>query len=188
MPTIFTHAAVPLALAVGAGQRAVSRRLAVAGGIASIAPDFDALGLHLGVPYGSPFGHRGFTHSLVFAVALGVIALLASGWLRTSKPKAFMFVAISAASHGLLDMCTNGGRGVALFWPFTDERYFFPWRPIEVSPLTLGRLLSDRGRDVFASELMWVWVPALVLFASIAVARRLRVFRRAARNAPHAGC
>jgi len=119
-------------------------------------------------------GHRGFTHSLVFAVTLGVIALLASGWLRTSRLKAFIFVALFAASHGLLDMCTNGGRGVALFWPFTNERYFFPWRPIEVSPLTLDRLLSERGAAVLGSELLWVWMPAVVIGAGIGLVRRLR--------------
>ncbi len=33
-------------------------------------PDLDAIGFWLGVPYKSFFGHRGFTHSIAFAVLL----------------------------------------------------------------------------------------------------------------------
>jgi inner membrane protein len=174
MPTIVSHAAVPLAFGLGLGREAVSRRLLMAAVAASIVPDLDVIGYRLGVPYGSAFGHRGFTHSLAFAMVLGLVALLSSRWLMTSRMKAFVLVVASAASHGLLDMCTNGGRGVALFWPFTDERYFFPWRPIEVSPLSLARVLSERGAQVFASELVWVWAPAAVLCALIAIGRRMQ--------------
>jgi inner membrane protein len=69
-------------------------------------------------------------------------------------------------SHALLDACTNGGLGVAFFSPFDKRRFFFPWRPIEVSPI--GHL--DAG--VLVSELRWVWLPFLSLAIVIAVARR----------------
>ena len=68
MPTILTHPAVPLALALGTGGRLTPPRLAVAGVICSSLPDVDSLGFWAGVPYASLFGHRGFTHSLFFAV------------------------------------------------------------------------------------------------------------------------
>ena len=42
------------------------------------------------------------------------------------------------ASHGVLDALTDGGPGVAFLAPFDDTRYFFPWRPIRVSPLWRG--------------------------------------------------
>jgi inner membrane protein len=115
-------------------------------------PDADAIGFRLGIPYGAPFGHRGATHSLVFALLVAVLATSASRALRLPKPKLFLLVLISVASHGLLDSLTNGGRGIALLWPFTNARYFAPWRPIPVAPIGL-RFLSWRGMCVALVEL-----------------------------------
>ena len=60
----------------------------------------------------------------------------------------FLFLFVSTLSHGLLDMLTNGGLGVALFVPMSNERYFFPWRPITVSPIGLSRFVSAWGLRV----------------------------------------
>jgi inner membrane protein len=76
------------------------------------------------------------------------------------------------ASHGVLDALTDGGLGVAFFAPFTARRYFFPWRPIEVSPIGLG-LFSERGAEVFASEFVWVWLPSLALVSAVWCVRKL---------------
>jgi inner membrane protein len=171
MPTIFSHAAVPLALATGLGRFAVSSRLLAAGAIASMLPDIDVLAFHFGVPYGAPFGHRGATHSLAFALVVGLIALAAAGPLKTSRRAAFAFVTASAASHGLLDMLTNGGSGIALLWPFSDERFFFPWQLIEVSPLGLRFFASARAVDVLSSEILWVWLPAVTLCGFVRLLR-----------------
>lgn len=135
-------------------------------------PDLDVLGFNLGVAYGSPFGHRGFSHSLCFALAL---ALFAAGFYRTLGTRfltawASLFIAI--ASHGMLDACTDGGSGIAFLWPFSDARYFMPFQVIEVSPLGVARFLSERGFVVLISELVWVWSPAIVFAALLAVARR----------------
>jgi inner membrane protein len=51
------------------------------------------------------------------------------------------------ASHGILDAFTNGGLGIALFSPFDNSRYFFPFRPIQVSPIGAG-FFSMRGLRV----------------------------------------
>ena len=67
---------------------------------------------------------------------------------------------LAAASHGLLDAMTTGGRGVAFFSPFSNRRYFLPWRMIEVSPIGIRPFFSERGAQVFASELTWIWIPA----------------------------
>jgi inner membrane protein len=52
---------------------------------------------------------------------------------------------VGAASHGILDAMTNGGLGVALLSPLDTTRYFRPWRPIQVSPISLRRFFSDEG-------------------------------------------
>jgi inner membrane protein len=172
MPTIFTHVAVPLAVGVALGTRLISPRLLCAGILASIAPDLDVLGFRLGVAYSAIDGHRGLFHSLAFALFLALLAALAARPLQSTAARAFAFVGIAAASHGLLDMLTTGGMGVALFWPFSDTRHFFPWRLIRVSPLSLQRLLSPAGRAVMASELWVVWLPAALLCLTLWSARR----------------
>jgi len=68
------------------------------------------------------------------------------------------------ASHGALDAMTNGGKGVAFFAPFSDGRYFLPFRPLEVSTLDLNRFMSAQGTNVLKSELLWVWTPLCLIF------------------------
>ena len=42
-------------------------------------PDIDVIGFRFGIHYGDFWGHRGFTHSLVFAALLaGAVALILS--------------------------------------------------------------------------------------------------------------
>ena len=180
MPTILTHAAVPLAIGLGLGSRAIAPRLLLAGVAAAMAPDLDAIGLRWGIAYADIDGHRGLLHSLAFAALLGLLAAVAAGPLRTTRPRAFAFVLACAASHGLLDMLTTGGLGVAWFWPFSDARHFLPWRVIKVSPLSLDRLMSPRGVAVMVSELWAVWLPAAVFCASCLVVRRVRARAREA--------
>ncbi len=172
MPTILTHAAVPLAIGLGLGARVIGPRLLAAGVLASMAPDLDVIAFRLGIAYGDVLGHRGWSHSLAFACLTGLLAMGCHRQLRAGAVPAFLFVTLAAVSHGLLDMFTNGGRGVALLWPVSAERLFFPWQVIEVSPLTLARLFSERGLAVMLSELSWVWLPACALCAALALARR----------------
>ena len=151
MPTIFTHPAVALTRSwFGAS---VPRRAVIAAILGSILPDIDVAAFAFGIPYASPYGHRGITHSLLFAL---LYALVASLTLRT--PRAFAFIFLCTVSHTLLDALTDGGLGVALLAPFSNERFFFPWRPIRVSPIGT-RFFSARGIPTIVSEWVWVWMP-----------------------------
>ena len=161
MPTILTHAAIPLTLGVALGPTRIPRRLLLAGMFAAIVPDMDVIAFKLGIEYANQLGHRGASHSPAFALALGGLAALLASWLRTRAWVAWAFVSLACASHPLLDMCTTGGLGVALWWPFSDQRLFFPAQFIKVSPLTLERLLGPAGIAVIKSEIMWVWLPCL---------------------------
>ena len=148
MPTIFSHPAVALALRV-------PRRIAVAAVVLTILPDADVAGFAFGIRYGSTFGHHSFTHSILFAAVAAFVATLI---LRADR-RAFALLFICALSHGVLDAMTTGGRGIAFFSPFSNQRYFLPWRPIRVSPIG--------GIDVrvLMSELRWIWLPAIALAA-----------------------
>lgn len=182
MPTILTHPAVPLMLGLALGPALVPRRLLLAGVAASILPDLDVIGFRLGISYGQELGHRGVSHALVFALLLGLIALAMAPWLRARRGTACAFVAAGAASHGLLDMCTNGGLGVALLWPWSAERLFFPLHPIQVSPFSLSKVFGPDAARLFGSELVWVWLPCLGIGLALYAARRALSGRRA-----HAG-
>lgn len=122
----------------------------------SFLPDLDVIAFALHVPYEAEWGHRGASHSLVFAAALAVpVALL----LRRRAPIAITLATafVVVASHGLLDTLTDGGLGIALAWPFSLERFFAPVRPIPVSPIGPA-FLSPRGLYVAATELL-MFVP-----------------------------
>lgn len=171
MPTVFTHPAVPLALGLGLGRGLISRRLLVGGVIGSVLPDLDVAAFRFGIPYAAEFGHRGFSHSLLFALLVALLGACFCRSLRTSFLRALLFLFAAGGSHGLLDAFTNGGLGIALFWPWSDERFFAPVRVIEVSPLSLGAFLSARGVVVLQSELIWVWLPACAVGMLLKTAR-----------------
>ena len=163
MATPLSHLAVPLALTAALGGDIVPPGLMALALACAVLPDIDALGLWLGIPYEHPFGHRGFTHSLLFAVMLAGTGTLLASRLGYDPLTAFGVLLVSAASHGLIDAMTNGGLGIAFFSPFSHRRGFLPWRVIEVSPLRPSALFSRRGFGVLRSELRWVWMPSLVV-------------------------
>jgi inner membrane protein len=129
----------------------------------SLLPDADVLSFRLGIPYESPWGHRGFTHSLTFAIFCGFFFTLFASKLKASKYQVFCWIFLATLSHSFLDALTNGGLGVAAFWPFSNERFFFPLRPIQVSPIGIGGFLSLRGLIVLGSEILVVWLPILLM-------------------------
>lgn len=177
MPSVFTHIAVPLAIGLGLGRKKIPVPLLAAGMLATVIADADVLAFRLGVDYASEFGHRGFTHSIVFAILLGLIAAGLAGKWQLGKLPAFLFVTLCALSHPLLDAMSNGGLGVALFWPFDDTRHFFAYRPIEVAHIGL-RFFKEDTFITLKSELIHVWVPAVVLCGL------LFVFNRDGRKSP----
>jgi inner membrane protein len=88
-------------------------------------------------------------------------------------------VGLAALSHGLLDAATNGGLGVAFLSPFSNRRYFFSFRPVEVSPIGIRPFFSERGIEVLRSEAFWIWLPSAALAGIVWIIRRLRGVRPA---------
>lgn len=149
-----SHVAVGFA-AARAHDGAFRWRTMVALAAFSMLPDADVIAFKFGIPYESQWGHRGFTHSIVFAVFCGAVA-----WLVTKKSwKSTLALFVVVLTHPFLDSLTDGGLGVALFWPVTDARYFAPWTPIPVAPIGMG-MLSRYGAYVLFAELA-IAVPLL---------------------------
>ena len=173
MSSCFSHPAVPLAIACWFPSLR-TRSLLITASLLSALPDLDAFGYFAGVPYGAWCGHRGCTHSLVFAA---LVALALTPWLakKNDLPRArvFAFLFAAAASHGLVDMATNGGHGIAVLWPFDSSRHFWPVTPIQVPPLGIRAFFTEWGLEALISEAIWLWLPAIVLGAlGLAVRRR----------------
>ena len=166
MASIFTHAFVAYGATTVFNEHPYWKRCLFFAIFLSILPDVDVVGFFIGVPYGSPWGHRGATHSVVFS--MGVAALVTGVFFRaylTSKAKlfaVFMILFLSAISHGILDAFTNGGLGVGFFWPFDNTRYFFPYHPVQVSPIGVNAFFSEYGLKVILSELVFIILPTSV--------------------------
>jgi inner membrane protein len=171
-----SHAVAALGLGTIFARLNVPKRVWVIGTICSVLPDTDVIGFRFGIRYGDFWGHRGFTHSIAFAAILATAALVL-GLFRelpvSSHLGIWTYFFLATTSHGLLDAMTNGGLGVALFLPFDNARYFLPWRPIVVSPISVLRFFSERGLAVLQSELLWIWIPAGLLAILMLVSRNL---------------
>jgi len=128
--------------------------------VLSLLPDVDVVAFKLGIPYPHPFGHRGMTHSLLFAVLVGLVVALGLRLRRRPVLLDALLATLVVASHGLLDAMTTGGLGVEFFWPLDTHRYFLPWRFLPVAPIG-ARMLSSRGLSVLLTEAA-LFLPAWV--------------------------
>src|SRR5688572_8469157 len=66
----------------------------------SLLPDADVIGLALGVEYGDPWGHRGATHSLAFALTLAAALGIAAPRFRRPARRTGVVAGVVLASHG----------------------------------------------------------------------------------------
>jgi inner membrane protein len=175
---VFTHAVAGLSLGACFLKPETPKLVLALGAACAVVPDLDVTGLAVGFGLDHPLGHRGFSHSVTFAVLLA--AGLAWALRRRLAPSIgagllWLYFFACTISHGLLDALTNGGRGVAFLAPFSEHRYHFPVRPIEVSPLGVREFFTERGVTILANELVWVWLPAALL-ATLAIWLRRRSF------------
>jgi inner membrane protein len=173
MATTYTHAIAGLAVAqvyVPGRRRWLYWTLAA---LLAVFPDVDVFS---SAAYGALLGHRGFTHSLIFALWMAFfVASLTFRLLRADLWALTGVFFLAAASHGLLDALTRGGEAIPFFWPATGQRYG-NWGPIPVSDLAL-EIPDPRRSRALRSELMWVWVPSCAFIVVMAVSRGLRCRR-----------
>lgn len=166
MPTIFSHGIA----AVSAGSlfktKSDTLKFYLLILFCSIIPDADVIAFRFGIPYSHWLGHRGITHSIFFSAILPIPILFL--FYRNDFTFNFRYLLLwfvfflSTLSHALLDALTNGGLGVCIYCPFSTERFFFDFRPIQVSPIG-KRFFSEAGIRVLASEFIWIWIPSFIV-------------------------
>jgi inner membrane protein len=181
--SLLTHGVFAVALGQAAGQSARRDwRFWAAAVLCSILPDADVIGFRIGIHYGALWGHRGMTHSLLFAAITGLVVGVLLGHLPRERCGLALLFFFITASHGVLDAMTDGGLGVAFFSPFDVSRYFLPWRPMHASPIGAHAFFFSHGIRVLWSEIRSVWAPALLIGGFLWVLRPR--YRSAERIAP----
>lgn len=178
MASVFSHAVAGVAIGTAFWRPGVPARYWIAGAVLAAAPDLDSIGFRFGIDYGDMLGHRGLTHSILFAAVLaGLVAVLAfpSDAAPVPRGQLWLYLCLATASHGTLDALTNGGLGVAFFAPFDNTRYFFPFTPIQVSPISVRAFFSEWGARVIKSEVVWIWIPSALFAAAMLWLRGRRI-------------
>ena len=123
-------------------------------------PDIDLLAPYVG---GDRDFHRRFTHSVTFALIVGILCTASYQLARHRRAESIRFgcfAALATLSHAAFDMLTTYRVGVALASPFSPVRYHLPWRPI--TSVTI--------------EIEFVLAPALVIALSMLWLRKIRVW------------
>ena len=169
-----THIVATAAIAAFFHKPRVPWHLWFFGALLAVAPDLDVFAPRVPLAYRALVAHRGLSHSLLMAAVVSTLIVLLfyrdGAWpLRAKRVWLFLFLAM--ASHGLLDALTKGGLGVAFFAPFSPKRYFFPYRPLLVSPLSIQAFLTSRGVAILLNEMKWVWAPSVGLAAVVLTLR-----------------
>ncbi len=181
MPSIITHAVVAVATGKIASVKKLPGKFWVISILCSVLPDADVIAFKFGISYGHFFGHRGFFHSLTFALVISLIIY----FLFFRKEKLFsrpvyviLYFFLLTASHGILDTFTSGGLGIALFSPFDPTRYFAPITPIVVSPIGVAAFFSWWGVEVLLSEMFLVWIPLGFAFFLVNILRKRNILKK----------
>jgi inner membrane protein len=154
-------------------ERASAGTLLVFAALAEL-PDADIFAVALGAPDAGACGHRGASHSFMFALFIGALGAMAArryGWpvMRTA-----VAATLAVASHGLLDACGEGGRGIPLLWPLSEARFMSPWRVLPDAPRGLKLFTRPGLVDLAIEFVIFFPLTAFALWAP----------RRARRPAP----
>lgn len=142
------------------------RRVITLAAVCAVAPDLDLVGWPLGISPLTLLGHRGLSHSLLFAALLGLLAATALRSPVTSRERttAAIVLMLATATHAVIDALTTYAPTGPAFWaPFSNQRYRFSWMPLT----GVGGVHTDFGR-----EALYVCLPALLVIGVIEWWRR----------------
>ena len=88
---MLSHAVAATAISAAWYRPRVPKFRWMAGIACSVIPDLDVIGFRFGIHYGDFWGHRGFTHSLIFAVLVAGILTVAVPFRRSQIHRASLF-------------------------------------------------------------------------------------------------
>lgn len=154
MPSSIGHALVAGAVGAVMAPAQTTRRYWIAGIACAIVLDIDAIGR----PFGRGDvdflgGHRALTHSVPFAVMLGMVVtattLRAVRW-NGERVRIMAYLVLATMLHGALDAFASYGEGVAFLLPFSATRFASPWQPLRA-----------------LNEIWLVWLPTTLVILGV---------------------
>lgn len=163
MPSLFGHAVAGLAITAAFHRDKLPRRTWALAAFCAVAPDLDWFVSLGNIHRGHVLNHRGAAHSLFAAACIAAVVFLTCFRKEQRRGAVWLCLTVAAMSHGLLDACTAGGVGVALFMPFSDTRWACIWQPGHVAPLPLNRAHTHFFLSSLLDEARWIGIPALAV-------------------------
>jgi len=156
-----TQIVLGAAIGEAVGGRKMGAKAALWGAIGGTIPDLDVFLTFLYHPIDAALVHRGFSHSLLFAILAGPIL----GWLfhRLTKRKYdqrmwIMLWFFSIVTHPLLDIFTN--YGTQFLWPFDFRITFntvFVIDPLYTIPFMITLLVALFMKRTNPKRSKWNW-------------------------------
>lgn len=158
MPLPISHALLGASITAAVHPQPTKRRFLplFAGGVLANAADLDFVLVFL---FQSKTWHRGFTHSILFALLICFCFLLFSGKSHTRAAVAY---GLAYSSHFLLDYSTTVNGGVELFWFFSPEMYKLGWFALSESPSKLPAI--EIVKAILLETLLFAPLLALIIF------------------------
>ena len=154
----------------------LGHRAWIAGLAGGMLPDADVFLMGMSDPALPWELHRHFTHAIVMAPVMGLLAalpLLLFRGMRTHRRGVILAAILAAFTHGLLDWLTSFG--TRILWPFTDAWLaadLFPIiDPLFTIVLLAGVIFSARTSSPVGARLAWVFVFAYLGVAMLQHAR-----------------
>ena len=173
MPSLLGHAVAGLAITTAFRGDHLPRRTWPLAAFCAMAPDLDWFVSLAGLHRGHFLNHRGVAHSLFAALVLAAASLLLCYRPELRRSRVWFSLSLAALSHGLLDTCTSGGVGVALFAPFSPTRWACIWQPGWVAPLPLNPEHTTTFLASLGSEVIWIGLPALAVILGSRLIRQV---------------
>lgn len=173
MPSALTHALAGAFLGNGVSRQ---RKLVFCAlsAVCSALPDIDVAGVWLGIGRIGMWGHRGFTHSVLFAFLAGVavasLCFRPVDWRSKRWWSTVAYFFAVTASHGVFDALNESPFGVAFFAPFSPARYLFPYHLLP--GIGVSRFFTSFGEAVLFREAAFIWCPVIVVMLSLQRVKR----------------
>ena len=184
MSSLFGHALAGLTISAAFTKGRPPRRIWAFAMACALAPDLDWFTGFLRLPFGNSLSHRGVSHSLIAAGLIAAAAMLIGFRPQLRSPRLWACMLAATFSHGLLDACTFGGTGVAFLLPFSEARFVCVWQPIFVSPIPLSGKLLDWLLFSLGTEVLWIGIPAAMVFGAPRAIQWVRLLRNRSEETP----
>lgn len=173
---VITHLALGICTTEVLLRKAPDKKMLFWGAVAQVLPDLDTIpGLYLPA-HQALLMHRGFTHSLLFALVCGfILAVVVKKGVKYQRipfSSLFAFFGFQLALHDLLDVCNSYGTG--LLEPFSHQRFstnlLYVADPLFTIALLIAAVVLLFKPKTYLPRLKWACMALIISVAYIGYA------------------